>query len=118
MMLQITPKHRVFIAVEPVDFRMGIDGLARLCQRILQQDPRSGHFFVFRNRRGQSIKILTYDGQGFWLCQKRLSIKRFHHWPTAQATALYLTPEQLQVLLRNGDPAQVSVAPDWQPIID
>ena len=117
-MLQITPKHRVFIAVKAVDFRMGIDGLVRCCQGVLKQDPQSGHFFVFRNRRGQSIKILTYDGQGFWLCQKRLSSKRFQHWPKANAKALYLTPEQLQVLLRNGDPAQIKVAPDWQSIID
>jgi len=117
-MLQITSKHRVFLAVNPVDFRMGIDGLARLCQAILHQSPRSGHFFVFRNRRGQSIKILTYDGQGFWLCQKRLSAKWFVHWPKADSQALYLTPEQLQVLLRNGDPALVRGTDDWQPISD
>ena len=53
--------------------RKGIDSLARLCQEKLQSDPFSGGLFVFRSRRGTSIRVLVYDGQGFWLAQKRLS---------------------------------------------
>jgi transposase len=52
--------------------RKGIDSLARLCQDTLQTDPFSGCLFVFRSRRGTSIRILVYDGQGFWLAQKPL----------------------------------------------
>ncbi len=67
-MIQITPQMRVVVAVEPADFRKGIDGLTRLCQEALKRDPFSGWVFVFRNRKATGLKILVYDGQGFWLC--------------------------------------------------
>ena len=60
-MIQITPQMRVLVAIEPVDGRKGIDSLARLCQDTLQADPFSGCLFVFRSRRGTSIRILVYD---------------------------------------------------------
>lgn len=72
-MLQITPQMRILVCVEPVDFRNGIDGLAQSCKAALGEDPFRGTVFVFRNRRGTAVKVLAYDGQGFWLCQKRLS---------------------------------------------
>jgi len=86
-MIQITPQMRMLVAVEPADFRKGIDGLARLCQERLQQDPFSGCVFVFRNRRATAVKVLVYDGQGFWLCHKRLSSGRFEWWPTSRSKA-------------------------------
>jgi transposase len=67
----------ILVAIEAVDGRKGIDSLAQLCQEKLQADPFSGCLFVFRSRRGTSIRILVYDGQGFWLAQKRLRTK-FH----------------------------------------
>lgn len=71
-MLQITPQMKILVAVAPADFRRGIDGLARLCQETLQHDPFAGVVFVFRNRRATAVKVLMYDGQGFWLCHKKL----------------------------------------------
>lgn len=71
-MIQVTPQMRVVAAVEPVDFRRGIDGLARLCKDVLKHDPFSGWVFMFRNRSATALKILVYDGQGFWLCHKKL----------------------------------------------
>jgi transposase len=68
--LQITPQMRVLVAIAPVDFRRGIDGLVRLCKESLEQDAFSGTLFVFRNRRATALKALVYDGQGFWLCHK------------------------------------------------
>ena len=76
-MIQIASQLRILVAVEPVDFRKGIDGLAGVCRKVLASDPFSGYVFVFRNRRGTSIKLLVYDGQGFWLAHKRLSQGRF-----------------------------------------
>ncbi len=76
IMLQVTPHTRILVAIEPADFRKGIDGLARQCKELLQEAPFSGTMFVFRNRRGTAVKLLMYDGQGFWLCQKRLSTGR------------------------------------------
>lgn len=71
-MIQITPQMHFVVAIEPADFRKGIDGLARLCQEVLLRDPFSGWVFVFRNRKATALKVLVYDGQGFWLCHKRL----------------------------------------------
>ena len=72
-MIQLAPQMRILVAVEPADFRKGIDGLCRICREALSSDPFSGTAFVFRSRRGTAIRILAYDGQGFWLCTKRLS---------------------------------------------
>ena len=83
-MIQITPHMRILLAAEPADFRKGIDGLAGLCRQVLKSDPFSGHVFVFRNKSATSIKILIYDGQGYWLCQKRLSRGQFKWWPKAE----------------------------------
>ena len=72
---------RLLLAVEPVDFRKGIDDLAQVCRLALEKDLFSGYVFIFRNKKASAIKILMYDGQGFWLCQKRLSKGRFDWWP-------------------------------------
>ena len=63
-MLSLTPQMRVLVAVDAIDFRNGIDGLAGICRNQFQKDPLSGCVFVFKNRRGTSVKILVYDGQG------------------------------------------------------
>jgi transposase len=104
------------VAVETVDFRKGIDGLVGICRGPLQMDPFSGCLFVFRNRRGTSIKILMYDGQGYWLCQKRLSKGRFTWWPKEDEGSLRsLAANQLQTLLWNGEPDKAK-APLWKKI--
>ena len=114
-MIQITPQMRILLAVEAVDFRKGIDGLARSCREVLQGDPFSGHVFVFRNKRGTSIKVLMYDGQGFWLCQKRLSKGRFRCWPQGGTEGVRkLLAHELHLLLWNGNPSGGEVAPLWK----
>ena len=70
-MIQITPQMRILVAIEPVDFRCGIDGLARLCRAILTSDPMDGTLFIFRSRAAKAIKLLVYDGQGFWALPKK-----------------------------------------------
>ena len=88
-MLQITPQMRILVCVEPVDFRNGIDGLAQSCKAALGQDPFRGTVFVFRNRRGTAVKVLAYDGQGFWLCQKKLETEdtQIFGFPEVQGAA-------------------------------
>jgi transposase len=116
-MLTLTPQMKILVAVKPVDFRKGIDGLVRLCQVELEHDPFAGTVFCFRNRRGTAVKVLVYDGQGFWLCHKRLSQGRFDWWPTASdAETKRLAAHQLSVLLAAGDPQRTAAAPDWRPI--
>jgi transposase len=60
-MIQITPQVKVMVALEPIDFRRGIDGLAQACRQLLQADPFSGTLFVFRSRAGTSVKVLAYS---------------------------------------------------------
>ena len=118
-MIQVTPQMRVVVAIEPADFRKGIDGLARVCKETLKQDPFCGWVFVFRNRRATALKALIYDGQGFWLCHKRLSSGRFHWWPTSThqtEVAKTLAAHQLQVLLSAGNPTGAEGAPAWRPV--
>jgi transposase len=64
---------RILVAIEAVDLRKGIDGLAQLCREKLGADPFSGCLFIFRSRRATAIKVLAYDTPGFWMAQKRLS---------------------------------------------
>ena len=122
-MLQITPHMKVLVAVRAVDFRKGIDGLVALCKSELEQDPFAGTVFVFRNRRANAIKVLLYDGQGFWLCQKRLSEKKFRFWPQskddtrlASNPVASLAASELSVLFSAGNPSAVNLAPDWKPL--
>ena len=116
-MIQLTPHMRILVATKPADFRKGIDGLAALCRKELRSDPMSGTVFVFRNRRGTAIKLIVYDGQGFWLCQKRLSKGRFNWWPTDGNSRLrQLAVHELQLLIWNGQPLKTRVAPLWKPV--
>jgi transposase len=110
---------RVLVSVEAADFRRGIDGLAQLCRVPLKADPFAGALFVFRNRRRTAIKLLVYDGQGFWLCHKRLSKGKFRWWPSSNddAAAVVLQAHELQVLICAGDPSATRTAPVWRKVI-
>lgn len=115
-MIQITPHMRILVAVEPIDFRAGIDGLAAVCKKRLQADPFSGAMLVFGNRARTAIKILVYDGQGFWMCHKRLSSGRFAWWPDGEQPGHALQACELQVLLMAGDPSRARAAPAWRAL--
>ena len=115
-MLQLTPHSRIFLALEPVDCRRGIDGLAAVCRQALGENPLGGAVYVFRNRTGTMLKLLAYDGQGFWLCTNRLSQGRFHWWPTAANPSVTLSAWELSILLGNGHPDRAQLAPAWRPV--
>jgi len=115
-MLQLSPHTRILLATEPVDFRKGIDGLAAVCRRVLTEQPLSGTVCVFRNRAGTALKLLMYDGQGFWLCTKRLSQGRFRWWPQGTDASTPLAARELLILLWNGNPQQAQMAEDWKKL--
>ncbi len=115
-MLQLTPQSRIFLATEPVDFRKGIDGLAAVCRQRLGDNPFEGAVYVFRNRSGTALKLLLYDGQGYWLCLKRLSKGRFTWWPQTPDARVPLSARKLLILLWNGDPELAQMAQDWRRV--
>lgn len=114
-MIQVTPHTRVLVAIEPVDGRKGIDGLVQICRAKLEEDPFSGSLFLFRTRSRRTIRILAYDGQGFWLAQKRLSKGRFNIWPESGHNHCRLQAHQVYLLLMAGNP-MTKVAPNWKAL--
>ncbi len=104
-MIQITPQMRILVCVEPIDFRKGIDGLCSVCRRALNTDPFCGALFVFRNKTKTALRILAYDGQGFWMCHKRLSNGRINQWPNSPRIDAF----ELQSLIWNFKPPEGSV---------
>lgn len=116
-MIQITPQMHILLAVKPVDFRKGIDSLVNICRTHLESDPFTGTLFIFRNKRQTSIKIIVYDGQGFWLCQKRFSKGKIKSWPTSNIqNKLRLKAHELQLLLWNGDIEKLNSISLWKPL--
>ena len=116
-MISASPKHKVFLAIDPIDFRKGIDSISSLCRNKYHQSPQDGHYFIFRNKRKTDIKLIYYDSQGYCLFQKRLSTGKFKYWPTTAAPVIKLTPVQLQGLLFNGDPQNIDEGLPWQELI-
>jgi transposase len=116
-MIQITPQMRVLVAIEAVDGRRGIDGLGQVCRSVLLANPSDGTMFVFRTRSGKAIRLLVYDGQGFWLASKRLSAGRFRYWPaSAGAVSRELLAHEFSALIWGGDPQRAQAAPMWRRI--
>ena len=89
---------RVYLAAGATDMRKGIAGLAAEAERVLRQSPSKGAVFAFRGRRGDRLKLLFWDGQGFCLFYKVLEKGRFP-WPSgAQGSPVRLTSAQLAML--------------------
>jgi transposase len=113
-MLQLTPQMKIFVSVNPIDFRKGIDGVAQICRNKFSEDPFSGKVFLFTNKSRKAVKILVYDGQGFWLCMKRLSRGRFSWWPKDGQDRL--SAQDVSVLLWNGSPTSSGMQTPWRSI--
>lgn len=90
--------EQILIMVEPVDMRLGIDGLTMLVQRTLQGSACDGRMYLFRNRSGNRLKALCWDGNGVWLCHRRLHQGRFH-WPSAGERVFSLSQAQFDGLV-------------------
>jgi transposase len=97
-MLSLSPATRVFLALRPVDGRLGFNGLYTLVKETLQQEPTSGFVFAFLNKRRNRLKILTYDGSGLWLLTKRLD-RGTYAAPVGEGHSLHLRPEDLTLLI-------------------
>ncbi len=97
-MLSVSPATRIFVALSPVDMRKGFNTLFSHVQTVLQQNPLTGHLFVFTNRLRNRLRILWWDGSGLWLATKRLERSSFA-WPSGEGVSRCLRPEELLLLL-------------------
>jgi len=102
--LTLPPSIHIFVCTVPADMRRGFDGLARMAQDIVCQNPLSGHFFVFLSRRRDRVKILYWDRDGYAVWAKRLEAGTFR-LPEATGPRLELRPAELAMLLGGIDPA-------------
>lgn len=103
-MIQLQADTHILLATRPADFRKGIDGLKALCHVQLACESRSGTLFVFINRNKTMVRVLAYDGTGFWLMTKRLSKGKFQGWPTGQQVINPMAAKQLRTLLSGAEP--------------
>ncbi|PYO74014.1 MAG: IS66 family insertion sequence hypothetical protein [Gemmatimonadetes bacterium] len=105
-MLTLSPAVRIYLATGATDLRRSIDGLSALVRERLALDPLSGHLFLFRNRRGDRLKILAWDHGGFWVLYKRLERGTFA-WPVADlGDPVVMRSADLALLLSGVDVAQ------------
>jgi transposase len=114
-MIHLNSGTRIFLSITPADFRCQIDGLAAICRQVFEEDPESGSVFVFRNRMGTGLKLLMFDGHGYWLVHRRLSKGKIRWWPSSEDKHSLIDPQELMVVLWNGNPDGVFAEP-WKRI--
>ena len=103
-MLNFSHQTRVFLFMEPVDMRKSFRGLCLLAESVLKEDPASGHWFAFINRRRDRLKLLGWDGQGFWIWYKRLESGVFEKPASrANATQMEIDVTQLSLIINGID---------------
>lgn len=101
-MLKLTQSTRILLAVKPADFRKGLDGLLHYTQQLASNsiDTKSGVMVVFINRAKTMVRVISYDGSGYWLATKRISQGRFQHWPQSFESLTKIQSEQLITILQ------------------
>lgn len=111
----IETPSQIWIAVAPIDMRRGLDGLSSIVQHSLEQAPCSGSAFIFRNRAGNRLRLLLWDGNGVWLCQRRLHRGSFV-WPKVNDKAFVISQTQWEWLIAGVDWQRLSAIcqADWQ----
>jgi transposase len=102
--------NQVWLVVEAIDMRTGIDGLSQRIQNTLGKSPCDGNAYAFRNQRLNRIKLLIWDGTGVWLCHRRLHQGRFI-WPRSDATVCNLSSTQWQWLITGVDWQRLDAPP-------
>lgn len=116
--IQIPANANVLVMHEAISFRNGIDGTAAVARLVLKHEPMDGAFFVFRNKLRHMLRILYYDGSGYWICTKRLSTGRFSAWPKGDGSSVCspLLVRELQILIWGGDPASCRFPDLWRKV--
>jgi transposase len=114
-MFPLSPATRIYLAAGATDLRKSFEGLSDLVTQSCQQDPLSGHLFLFVNRRKNRLKVLYCDGTGVWVCAKRLGRGTFA-WPQPSAPgALQILAAELTLLVSGIDLDRTQPRPWWRP---
>ncbi len=114
-MIPLSPATRIFLASGATDLRKSFEGLSDLVSHQFQEDPLSGHLYVFANRRKNRIKLLYFDGSGVWVCAKRLMGRGRFAWPkTTEPGALRVVAEELTLLLSGIDLEKTRTRAWWR----
>jgi transposase len=111
--LTATPP-RIFVAIAPVDLRRGLDGLCALVQHELALSPFDGTWYLFRNRAATRLKLVVFDGTGFWLCYRRLE-RGTWVWPNAGDQVMTLSYAQFLLLVQGQDWRRVQTPAEIRP---
>lgn len=114
-MIHFSANHEVMIAINPVDFRAGHNRLRAVAEQLFGEDPRKSGLFIYRNRRSTDIKLIFYNGTGYFMGHQKLSKGRLKWWPRTEAEALNVSAEAVSRLLLGVDP-RGTWHPDWRPI--
>jgi|HubBroStandDraft_3_1064219.scaffolds.fasta_scaffold226891_2 transposase len=116
-MLTMPPSVRVYIAAQPTDLRKSFDGLSGLVAQTFGQDPLCGHLFVFRNRRGDQVRVLFWDRTGYAILGKKLARGRFHLAREVPAGATHVEVEaaELSLMLEGIDLSGAVRRKRWRP---
>ena len=117
-MLTLPDSVRVYVCTVATDMRRGADGLSAMVMGVLRQQPQSGHVFVFFNKTRCIVRILFWDGDGYWLLSKRLEYGRFRKLvPDGDPPAVTMSAQELIQLLRAGQAKRLVTAPSSDPIL-
>lgn len=98
-MLNLSGRQAIYACTTPVDFRKQHDGLVALVRSQLEVDPLDGSVFVFFNKRRDRIKLILWDGNGFWLMYKRLESGTYERLRNSDSKRLVLSRAELSMLL-------------------
>ncbi|MBF0299404.1 MAG: IS66 family insertion sequence element accessory protein TnpB [Oligoflexia bacterium] len=115
MTIQLTSQTKIFICLEPLDFRNGFNGTAAACRLSMDKNPLEGGIFVFINHYKTMIRLYLFDGHGELMITKRVAEGRFKWWRPEEIPSEVIV-EHIQLLLRGGDPKSVNFPDPWKRI--
>ena len=104
-MIALTAHMQIFVGIDPIDFRCGIDKLSIISESLSKFSSLSGTLFVFANKGRSAVKILVHDGVGFWLIHRRLAQGRLTWWPTTEGESVRVDAHNLAVILQGEYPS-------------
>lgn len=111
-MIRLEPTVQFSLAIEPQDFRKGIDGFCSLIKHQFDGLPNSGTTYVFINRARTMLRFLSYDGTGYWLMTKRISSGRFKGWPKTGSSVLSkASAKEISIIIKGANPYEPTSRP-------